>query len=76
MGECQIIGYQSVCELIMSIYSQTPAYGVVNNPITDSPYIQQNDVGSNVPPPPVEGFFLLLSGENFGLLSGFDLTLL
>lgn len=35
----------------MSIYNDQPAYGVVFNPITDSPYVAQFDVGiNNIPP--------------------------
>lgn len=59
----------------MSIYSNKIAYGVVDNPIIDSPYIQQFDIGFSSPPP-TEDFFLLLDGTNFLLLDGENLTLL
>ena len=60
----------------MSVYNQVQSYGVVNNPLIDSPYVQQDSSGSDIPPPPENDFFMTLQGDNFGLLSGFDMTLL
>jgi hypothetical protein len=59
----------------MSIYNNKIAYGVVENPIIDSPYVASLNIGSATPPP-VEDFFLLLDGSNFLLLDGENLTLL
>lgn len=42
-------------------------FGIENNPLVDSPYSQQFDVGVATPPP---------SGDNFLLLDGSDLLLL
>ena len=52
-----------------------PAFGIVNNPLLDSPFTSNNDQGNNVPPQP-SNRFLLLSGGNFLLLGGGDLLLL
>jgi hypothetical protein len=34
----------------MSIYNGVPSYGIVQNPLTDSPYVQELDVGFATPP--------------------------
>lgn len=35
----------------MSIYTAHACYGVVDNPLTDSPYVAQFDIGYNIAPP-------------------------
>ena len=35
----------------MSIYTAHTCYGVVDNPLVDSPYVAQFDIGFNIPPP-------------------------
>lgn len=52
-----------------------PAFGIVNNPLLDSPFFTNNDEG-NVTPPQPNNRFLLLSGGNFLLLNGQDFLLL
>jgi hypothetical protein len=48
--------------------------GVSDNPLLDSPYMQQYDVGVSMPPP-TGNFFLLTTGDNFILTTGDKLLL-
>ncbi len=52
-----------------------PTFGIVDNPLIESPFVGENTTGSAFPP----GFtsrFLLLSGGDMKLLSGGDFLLL
>jgi len=51
-------------------------FGIENNPLVDSPYSQQFDVGVATPPPPSGDNFLLLDGSDLLLLSGGNFELL
>ena len=42
----------------------------------ESVFCDVTDVGDGVNPPPTEGYFLLLSGDIFGLLDGQNMVLL
>lgn len=48
---------------------------VVDNPLVDSPFIQQDDIGYDFSPI-TQNSFLLLSGAPFQLLSGQNFELL
>lgn len=48
-------------------YPNVNGFGVVNNPITESPYFENNDDGTNAFP---EDDFLLLNDSRFLLLNG------
>jgi hypothetical protein len=50
--------------------------GVSSNPLVDSPYVQQDNIGMSFVPPVPPDAFLLLDGGNFELLDGDDFTLL
>lgn len=50
-------------------------HGVANNPLTDTPYFQQNNLQPSFNPVGPYNF-LLLTGENFDLLSGEEFDLL
>ena len=50
-------------------------FGVENNPIIDSPWCQQFDVGVGTPPPSGD-HFLLLDNTPMTLLAGGDFELL
>lgn len=52
-----------------------PAFGIVNNPLLESPFVTNNDEGT-IGPPVSSNRFLLLSGGDFLLLSGGDFLLL
>lgn len=49
--------------------------GIVNNPLTKTPFVAHAEVFSATPPPPSDAF-LLLDGDSFLLLDGDDFTLL
>lgn len=49
-------------------------YGLNENPIIDSPYVENLNFKTMNPPP--SGFFLLLDGSNFLLLDGTNFLLL
>ena len=49
----------------MGIYNDKVSYGVVNNPLTDSPYVLDFDVGFNIPPP--ETYFMITEDGKFML---------
>ena len=49
--------------------------GIVQNPLVDSPYIQQNNIGIGSSPPAGNNF-LLLNGSPMLLLNGNNLGLL
>jgi hypothetical protein len=51
-----------------------PLMSIENNPLMDSPYVQQDDVGVAIPPPH-GSFFLLSTGNDFLLSTGFKLLL-
>lgn len=50
------------------------AFGLVNNPLIDTPFNENSETGST--PPPSENDFLLLGGGNFLLLGGGNFLLL
>lgn len=56
-------------------WPRTGTFGVVENPIIESPFVENNSPGEEAPPQPGNRF-LLLGGGNFLLLSGGDLLLL
>lgn len=43
--------------------------GISQNPLVESPFFQQDDIGSNFNPIPPDGF-LLLNNQGFNLLNG------
>lgn len=49
-------------------------FGITDNPLLDSPFIQSSENGQ--PAPPLYNEFLLLNGSIFGLLNGGDFLLL
>lgn len=49
----------------MSIYTAKTCYGVVENPLVDSPYVAQFDIGFNIPPP--ETFFMITEDGKYML---------
>jgi len=53
-----------------------PKFGLVDNPLLNSPFVYNNTEGSVSPTPPGVEDFLLLSGMIFELLSGLDFLLL
>jgi hypothetical protein len=50
---------------MMSIYNGAIAYGTVHNPLTDSPFMQQFDIGFPTPPP--SGDFMITEDGQFML---------
>lgn len=52
----------------MSFFTGTLGMGVTRNPLTDSPYVQQSDIGSGMPPPAIDG--ILTEGGTFILTEG------
>jgi hypothetical protein len=52
-----------------------PAFGIVNSPLLESPFVSNNDNGT-MGPPVSANRFLLLSGGNFNLLNGAPMLLL
>ena len=53
----------------MSVWQTALGMNVVNNPLVDSPYVDQMDIGGSVPPSPV-GNELLTEGGTFILTEG------
>lgn len=56
-------------------WPRTGSFGLVDNPLEFSPFVENNAPGSGGGPPAFNDF-LLLNGGNFLLLNGNDLTLL
>lgn len=52
----------------MSVWNTPLAMSVVYNPLTDSPYVQQEDIGFTYPPPGADD--LLTEGGTFILTEG------
>jgi len=52
-----------------------PAFGIINNPLLESPFVTNNDEGTEGPPV-ASNRFLLLSGGDFNLLNGSQFLLL
>ena len=52
-----------------------PDFGIVSNPLLDSPFVTNNDESTSPPPQP-SNRFLLLSGGNVHLLNADDFLLL
>ncbi len=50
-------------------WPRTGSFGLIDNPLTDSPYIADSGPGEGGPNPPINTF-LLLSGFPFLLLNG------
>jgi hypothetical protein len=49
----------------MAIYTGKLAYNVADNPLTDSLYVMQHDIGYNIPPPPT--MFMITEDGKFML---------
>lgn len=50
-------------------------FGIIDNPLIDSPFVAPENIKTAEPPPP-GNLFLLLNGGNFLLLNGDNLALL
>ncbi len=59
----------------MGVWNVALGLGVENNPIVDSPYVQQFDIGVENPPPPT-GFMITETGLYMLTESGSNLMIL